>query len=438
MNRLTLLAVMCAAAAACNAEVWSLDSCVSYAIDNNLTVQQRQLQTLTDRHNITVARDAVLPTVTAQAGQNWSFGRGLTMNNTYDDRNTSSFSLQAGLSLPLFNGLQTYRNIKVAKASLLAGIEDLFAAKDDITLQVMAQYLQALYCGELEGVAVAQAELNAEELKRRQALCDAGKIPAADVLDAKSQLAQSELQVVSARNDRALALLNLQQLLRLNVDPDFEVMALEGDPATVTLRDPAAVYAAALQGNHAVLAGQMHINVADRQIELAKTGYIPRLSFTAGLGDNYYRTSGMQNESFGQQFRHNFSQYVGFSLNIPIFDAFGTRNNIRSARLQRLSSELNLETQKDNLYRAIYETYYQAVAARERFTASTAAAEASAANLAAVQEKYGIGRATPVDFDNARTQHFQNLSDRTRARYEVLLRARILDFYATPRPYLYP
>lgn len=415
-----------------SAREWSLQECIDYAIENNLTVKRQELGRRNAEQQVISAKDAVLPQVSGSASQSWNFGRGLTAANTYADRNTSQFGASLGLQLPLFNGLQTVRNVSYAKASLTAVVEELEAAKDDVVLRVMAQYLQVLYCSELEGVATSQAELTAEEMQRRQALLDAGKIPEADMLDAKSQAAEAKMQLVQARNDRMLALVDLAQLLRLESVDDFDISALDTDMLP-EIRNPQSVYESALGINHTIRAGHLQVQAADRQISLAKTGWIPRLSFNAGLGSNYYRLSGVANESFGQQMKHNFSQYVGFSLSVPVFDAFSTRNQVRSAKLQRLNADLELETQKDNLFKAVQECYYQAVGAREKLTSAEESCTASAAALAAVQEKYSLGRATATDFDTAKNRFVQSMSERARARYELILRARILDFYATNR-----
>lgn len=415
-----------------SAREWSLQECIDYAIENNLTVKRQELGRRNAEQQVISAKDAVLPQVSGSASQSWNFGRGLTAANTYADRNTSQFGASLGLQLPLFNGLQTVRNVSYAKASLTAVVEELEAAKDDVVLRVMAQYLQVLYCSELEGVATSQAELTAEEMQRRQALLDAGKIPEADMLDAKSQAAEAKMQLVQAQNDRMLALVDLAQLLRLESVDDFDISALDTDMLP-EIRNPQSVYESALGINHTIRAGHLQVQAADRQISLAKTGWIPRLSFNAGLGSNYYRLSGVANESFGQQMKHNFSQYVGFSLSVPVFDAFSTRNQVRSAKLQRLNADLELETQKDNLFKAVQECYYQAVGAREKLTSAEESCTASAAALAAVQEKYSLGRATATDFDTAKNRFVQSMSERARARYELILRARILDFYATNR-----
>lgn len=432
MKRRAAVLLSAAICLTASAREWSLQECIDYAIENNLTVKRQELGCRNAEQQVISAKDAVLPQVSGSASQSWNFGRGLTAANTYADRNTSQFGASLGLQLPLFNGLQTVRNVSYAKASLTAVVEELEAAKDDVVLRVMAQYLQVLYCSELEGVATSQAELTAEEMQRRQALLDAGKIPEADMLDAKSQAAEAKMQLVQARNDRMLALVDLAQLLRLESVDDFDISALDTDMLP-EIRNPQSVYESALGINHTIRAGHLQVQAADRQISLAKTGWIPRLSFNAGLGSNYYRLSGVANESFGQQMKHNFSQYVGFSLSVPVFDAFSTRNQVRSAKLQRLNADLELETQKDNLFKAVQECYYQAVGAREKLTSAEESCTASAAALAAVQEKYSLGRATATDFDTAKNRFVQSMSERARARYELILRARILDFYATNR-----
>lgn len=427
------LAFAATAALCAQAKVWTLEECVGYAVENNLTVQQQQIERLSAEQQIVSAKDAVLPQLSGSASQSWNFGRGLTASNTYADRNTMNFGANLSLQMPLFNGLQTVRQIQLAKVSLTAAVENLEATKDDITLRVMAQYLQVLYCRELEAVAQSQLSLTEEELLRRKALLEAGKIPEADMLDASGQAAEAKMQLVNAQNDTRLALLDLAQLLRLgNEFNTFDIAPLQSDDLPL-LPNPDAVYESALGINHAIAASRLQVDAADSQIKLAQTGMIPRLSFSAGLGSNYYKISGMDNEPFGPQMRHNFSQFVGFTLSVPIFDGFSTRNSVRRARLQRFSADIACESQKDNLYKAITESYYQAVGARERLEAATESTIASEAALNAVREKYNLGRATPTDFDTARNRFIQSQSEQVRARYELLLRARILNFYATSK-----
>ena len=427
MNKLLIAGALTIASMSLSAKEWTLQECVDYAVDNNLTVLRRSNEVFQAENELTSARDAVLPTVSGQGQQAWNFGRGLTASNTYANHNTSNFGLSVGLNLPLFQGLQAYRQIQYQRTYLSSMVESLESAKDDITLQVMAQYLQVLYSREMEEIARAQVQITSDELERRQALLDVGRIPEADMLDAKSQDAQARVQLVTAQNDTRLALLDLSQLLRLESVEGFSIA--EPDEEMPLLRDPREVFERAMENNHSVRAERLMVDAASKQISVARTGWIPRLNFSAGLGSNYYKVNGMDNERFSEQFRHNFAQQVGLSLSIPIFDAFQTRNAVRRARVNQLSTQLNFETTSDNLFKAIQQAYYQAVGARERHNAASVAVEASEASLSAITEKYGLGRATPTEFDNAKNQYVKSLSERAQAKFEYLLRARILAFY---------
>lgn len=414
--------------AVATARDWTLDECIGYAVEHNITVRQRALDRLSAENSVTEAKDGFLPQVSASAQQSWNFGRGLTSENTYANRNTSNFGWNLGLNLPLFQGLQNVRQLSYAKANLAAVVEAHEATKDDVTLRVIAQYLQVLYCTEMVSVAQSQADLAYGELQRQQSRLDAGKIPEADMLDARSQLAQAEMQLTSARNDRTLALLDLAQLLRLPDGIDgFDVMPL-GDAEPV-LPAPAAVFSRAMDFNHSVLAQRSLISVAERGVKVAQSGWLQRLSFNAGLSSNYYTLSGVPSQPFGTQMRENFGKYVGFSLSVPIFDAMSTRNAVRRAKVQKLNSELAYESSVDELYKAINQAYFQAVGARERLRSAVATTEATSQALAAVREKYNLGRATATDFDTAKNAYVRAESERIQAKYELVLRARILDFY---------
>ncbi len=430
MKRTATIVLAAASVMTAGAREWTLDQCVDQAVTHNLTVEQRSLDLVNAKNSVTEAQDGYLPQLSGSASQSWNFGRGLTADNTYANRNTSSFGWNVGLSLPLFQGLRNVRQVKYAKANLTAVAESYEAAKDDVTLRVIAQYLQVLYCGEVVTVASSQTDMAREVLSRQQARLDEGKIPEADLLDARSQLAQAEMQLTSAQNDLTLAKLDMVQLLRIDESPaEFSVAPLPDNEPTLT--DPQAVYDRALSVNHTVSTMRSRIDVAGHAVSVAKTGWIPKLNFNAGLSSNYYTMSGIPTEAFNKQMRHNFSQYLGLGLSVPIFDGFSTRNSVRRAKVQQTAAQLELESATDELYKAVNQAYYQAVGSRERLRSASAATDATRLAMEAMLEKYTIGRATATDYDTARTAYIKAESDRLQAKYELLLRARILTFYAT-------
>ncbi len=411
------------------AREWSLDECIEQAVNNNITIEQRKLDCISAENTVTEAKDNFLPQVSASASQSWNFGRGLTADNTYANRNTSSFGWNAGLNLPLFQGLQNVRQLAYAKANLKAVIESCESAKDDVTLRVIAQYLQILYCEEMVTVARSQSDMAASVLESQQARLDQGKIPEADLLDSRSQLAQAQMQLTSANNDLILAKLDMVQMLRLSDGPEeFSVRPI--NDAEPMLDDPKNVYERAMSINHNIEAMRSRINLASHAVKVAQSGWLPRLNFNAGLSSNYYTLSGIRSESFGSQMRHNFAKYVGLSLSVPIFDALSTRNSVRRAKVQQNVASLDFESASDDLYKTINQAYYQAVGARERLRSASAAADATKAAMEAMLEKYSLGRATSTDYDTARTAYIKAASDKLQAKYELQLRARILTFYA--------
>ena len=414
-------------ASVASAETWSLDSCVSYAISHNINVQSRLLQEENGRLSVTEAKDRFLPNINGYGSQSFSFGRGLTAENTYANRNTSSFSVGANLSLPIFQGLAGVRRLDYAKASLKALLEQTEAAKDDVTLNVITQYLQALYAGELLQVARERLKISTSELQRRQTLLEAGKIPELDIYEARSQVSQDELNLVNCTNDSIIALLDLAQLLNL---PDADGFAIEPlADSDMPLLSPEEVWANASERNHSLRAGRLVAEAADKNVSLAKTGYIPTISFSAGLGTNYYRTSGFANENFSQQMRHNFAKQLGFSISIPIFDAFSTRNSVRRAHVQAHSTRLQLDDSRQRLYKAIVQAYTQAKAAHTKRDAAEVAVESSRAAFEAMKVKFDNGRATPTEYEKTRSDYTNALAEAVQAKYEAILRARILLFY---------
>ncbi|PWL59527.1 MAG: transporter [Bacteroidales bacterium] len=413
------------------AETWDLDRCISYAVENNITIKSRQNDVASSQQNVTDAKSRYLPTLSANAGQSWNIGRGLTAENTYADRNTSNFQWGASFNLPIFSGLSTTRQVAYAKANLATVTEQYEAAKEDISLNVITAYLQVLYCKELNEVAIGQVELSEYELERRSALLEAGKIPEIDMLEAKSQLAQDELNRTQTANDIRLALVDLAQLLELDDIDGFDVSPLDDDSSLLTLT-PEDVYDAALQHNHTILAARNGIIASDKNISLAKTGYIPTVNFNAGLGSSYYKISGMPNDPFGKQMKNNYSTYFGFSLNIPIFDALNTRNSVNRAKVQSVTARLQYDDACQRLFKSIQQAYYQADGARHKLKASEVAEDAAQKAFEAMREKYNLGRATPSEYEQSKTKALRATAERIQAGYELILRTRLLEFYATP------
>ena len=127
--------------------------------------------------------------------------------------------------------------------------------------------------------------------------------------------------------------------------------------------------------------------------------------------------------------RNNFSQYVGLSLNVPIFNRLETRNSIRAARLSRETQELQLENVKKTLYKEIQQAYYNAVAARAQYASSRETARSNKAAFDLTSAKYEYGKANITEFNEAKNNWLKAESDLVRAKYEYMYGTSLLDFY---------
>ena len=412
-------------------QAWTLKKCIDYAIEHNLTIKQQEASAEQSKIELSTAKNSRLPDLNGSASHSFSFGRSLQADNTYNSINTQNTGFSLSTSVPLFTGLQIPNNIALSKLNLQAALEDLNAAKENVSIQVASSYLQVLFNDELARVAHEQVDLSREMLVQREAYFRNGKASESELYEAKSRVAQDELSAVQADNDYQLALLDLSQLLELPSPDGFAIVSPQTDAVENlgTPLPPAEIYADALLIKPVIKAAQYRLEGAQKSIRIAQSAYYPQLSLGAGLSTNYYKMSGMDNAGFGSQLRDNFSQYVGLTLSIPIFNRLATRNRVRSARIQQTTLGWQLEDSKKTLYKEIQQAYYNTLSAQTQYTSSRTAAEAAKASFDLMKERYLNCKANATELNESRTAWMRAVSDQLQAKYNYIFRFKILDFY---------
>ena len=414
-------------------QAWTLRQCADYAIEHNISIKQKGNQRKQRDIQLSTAKNSRLPDLSASASESFSFGRGLTLDNTYTNRSTTSTSFSLGTTVPLFTGFKIPNQIKLNQLNLEAATQDLEKAKNDIRMQVAKAYVQILYDTEIAEVAHRQIAIDSAQVVRLEAFLENGKASHAEVSQQQSTLAQSRLTATQADNNLQLDILALSQLLELSSPEGFSIVR----PSTNSqfsirhsqLPSPDAIYQEALTMKPEVQAEQLRLTASERNINIAKSALYPTLNLSAGLQSNYYKTDGMKADPFATQMKNNFSQYIGLNLNVPIFARFQTRNSIRSARIDRDNQLLQLENVKKTLYKDIQQVYYNAVAADSKYHSSEAAAQSSKDAFTLVQAKYENGKATITEFNESKNNYLKAESNLVQARYENLYQQALLDFY---------
>ncbi len=406
---------------------WSLEACTRWAMEHNLTLARERANVEGREIDQNTARWSWLPGVSASASENLSFGRGLGGNNTYEQGNSTTTGFSVGASMNLFDGGATYNQARLSSLNLEAAVADLEKARDDIRIAVAQAYVQILYNYEIVEVARQQVAIDSLQVERLKQLCDAGRSSAAEVSQQKASLAQSRVTLTQAGNNVRSSLLDLAQLLELDTWEGFSVQRPAVSMAQVAIGLPDDIYADALELRPSIRAERLRLEGTGRSLAIARSAYLPTLSLNGGAGTNYYSNFG--SDGFWKQLGNNFSQYVGLSLNIPLFNRFGTRNQVRTARLNQSAQQLALRQAEQTLYKEIQQAWTAAVNARAKWEASQEAQAAAEDAFTLVQAKYENGKATVTEFNEARNQLLKTRSDAVQATYEYLFQTHLVNFY---------
>ena len=408
---------------------WTLAECIRYAQDHNITLQQRDLQVKQQEIQLDNAKGSRLPQVSGSASENFSFGRGLTADNTYSNTNTTSTGISLGTSVPVFQGLRISNNIKEGELNLKAATEDLEKARQDMSVSVAQAYVQILYNMELLDVALNQVGIDSLQVERLSVMLENGKASPAQVAQQKAALGQSRLSATQARNNLNLSLLDLSQLLELPNPEGFSIVRPAVPIDGILLGNPEDIYLEAIEKKPEIRAEMFRLDATDFTIKSAKGAFLPSISANGGLGSNFYTMSAAPSAAFMEQIKHNFSQYLGISLSVPIFSGFQNRNQVRMAELSRTNQMLQLENTKKTLYKEIQQAYYNAVAAADKYRSSVDAQDSAKESFDLMLAKYENGKANITEFNEARDNWLKAESDLVRSRYEYLYSAKLLDFY---------
>lgn len=439
MKRATLflfVALLCAAmTAAAQERPWTLTQCIEYAQKNNVSVQQRVLQIEDQNIQLSTSRYGRLPSLDASLSASASFGRSLTRDNTYADNTQVSGALGVSTSVPLFQGFRITRTIKNNKLALAAAVQDMERVREDVAINVMTLYLQALFCKELVAVAERQLALSTAQAERSRELVRTGRQAESTYYESEALRASDEVSLTDSRNNLTLALLDLSQALNRESAEgfDIEMPALDGLSleAMHDTGSPDAVYDYAEANRPALKAERLRLQGSEQSLKIARSALYPTIALSAGYSTNLYKSyaTGSLNTAFWTQFRNNGSEYVGISMSIPIFNRRATRNNIRSADVARRNQLLTLTQAEQSLRKEIEQAFYNADAAYGKYRSSESALDAARIAFTYEEEKAAAGRSTIFDFNDAKTRMEKAESDLLQAKYEFIFRSKILDFY---------
>jgi outer membrane protein len=450
-------------------ETWDLRRCITYALDNNLTIMQAKANVKTTLLAEQQAKTSRLPNVSASVNAGEQFGR--TIDPTTNQFNNTgiafnSMSLNAGVNV--FNGGLVHHSIKQAGWNLRAAEADASQSGNTLALQVASAYLNILLNEERLNNAKRRVEQSQAQLNNTLKLIEAGSLPPAEKFVLQARIAADEQAQVISQNDVDLSYLNLKQLLQL--EPDFDlrierpavVIPVDANPDGYTLP---VVYDVAINNQPNIRAADYRIKSSEEGIAIAKSAYYPTLSIFANLSSNYssgfldydngtaigeptlsrpetinvngqdltFRTYRQEFDfpriPYFTQLDRNFGQGFGVNLNIPIYQNGRTRLSVERAKLGVLNSQLQSTQAKQQLKNDIQTAIANARSAKLQLDAAEKTFAANQIAYQNVEKRRTLGAVNTLEFTTAKTNLDTAENDVTLARYNYLFRLKILDFY---------
>lgn len=421
---------------------WTLEECVNYAVQNNISIKQTELDSKTAMIDKKGAVGNFLPSVNANASHSWNIGLNQDITTGLLRNQTSQFtSAGANVGVDIYKGMQNQNTLRRANLSIIAAKYQLVKMKEDVALNVANAFLQILFNKENLKVQQEQKAFNEKQYSRSEELVKAGSIPRGDLLDIKATVASNNQSVIAADNALLISKLSLAQLLQLKDFENFDVIDNTSvkDENNILAQTPTAIYDKAKEIKTELKIAQTNLEIAEKNVAIAKGGFQPilrgfyNLNTRVSYADVISVSNGVVGTNsapaFWTQLNDNKGQSFGAQLSVPIFNGFSARNNVERSQVNLERSKIALEQQEVDLQRNVYTAFTDAKGALNAHESSIIALESRQESYNYAKEKYAVGLMNSFDFNQSQTLLSNAQSEVIRTKYDYIFKIKILEFY---------
>jgi outer membrane protein len=418
-------------------KAWTLQECITYALENNLQVKRQEINVQYNKNNLTQSYFNTLPNLNGQFGESYSAGQTYDyFSSKYQNQNTWSGNLGLSSNITLFGGFQTINNIMKSKYDFLKSQSDLEKSKNDISLQLALAYLQVLFTRELVDVSKSKLDVTSLQVERTRKMLEVGNVAQGEFLQIKAQEANDKTSLINAENNLGIAYLDLTQLLDLDSVGGFDVVV----PANIEVELLSAletvpnIYTLALGSMPQIKSAEYTLKSAEKELSMAWGQVSPSVSLGGSLG-TFYSTAAVDPASpdtrylVKDQFSDYYSKQFNIGVSIPIFNRLQVKNSISNARLQLNDTHLQLDIAKMALYKEVQQAHADASAAREKYYSSVEAVKYNEEAFKYTSQKLEVGLVNSVDYNIAQNNLISAKSSMLQAKYEYIFKLKILDLY---------
>lgn len=415
---------------------WTLRNCIDYALEHNITIRRNRISVESTQEDVKTAKADFLPSLSGNISQrivnrpNNTSGTIISGDNITTSESKTSYNGSYGIdaSWTVYNGSKRVNTVKQQRLNSRMAELTVDQSENSIEENITQLYVQILYSAEAVKVNESTLEVSRKEFERGQQLFDAGSIASSDLAQLEAQVSNDNYQLVTAQTTLQNYKLQLKQLLELDGDFEMDLFLPQLDDSSVLIPLPTKddVYQTALNLRPEIESGKLNIEASDMNIKIARAGYIPTLSLSAGIGT----TNANGNDfSFSEQVKQNWNNSIGLTLSIPIFDKRQTKSTINKAKLQMQTSQLDLMDEQKTLYKTIESLWLSANSAQQQYVAATQKLKSTQASYALVSEQFNLGMKNTVELLTEKNNLLSAQQETLQAKYTAILNAGLLRFY---------
>jgi outer membrane protein len=408
---------------------WTLEECVDYAIKNNISIKQSELDLKTSSIEKMEAIGGFLPSLNANA--NYSVNTGASINpvtNQFQNQTFKSFSAGASSNITLFNGLANWKVVQRAKLSRIANSYRLDKMKDDIALSVANSYLQILFNKEQLKVQINQNLITKENINRTKDLIEAGVVPAGDIYELQATDATQQQQIINTENTLFISKIGLCQILLLEDYASFDISDEVFDiPLTnISNETQETILVKARESVKEVKIALSNVDLAKKDLAISRSSYLPTLTGFVGYNTRWSESTIF---NFADQLSLFDGTGIGLQLNIPVLNGLATRGRVQRAKINQERATYQLKQAELDLERNVYQAYNDVINARKAFEAAQKSLESRLQAFNFSKERYNVGLQNAFDFSQATLALENAQSEVVRTKYDYIFRTKILEFY---------
>jgi len=416
---------------------WTLQECIDYAMQNNITLQQARLQKQTATETRKQSQAALLPSLSATTNQSVGYrpwletGTTTVTNGTVNNKISKTYyngTYGINASWTVWNGNQNRNQVKLNKVAEEQANLDIAETANSIQERIAQIYVQILYMNEAIHVNEESLNTSKKNEQRGKEFVEVGRMSKADLAQLTAQRATDEFNLVEAKSNLANYKLQLKQLLEITGEEDFDIAIPEASDEQALGEIPGlgSVYEKALAQRPEIQNAKLSLQSSDLQMKIAKAGHMPTVSLTGGVGTN---TASMSSNEWGSQIKTNFDASIGASLNIPIFDNRKTKTAVNKAQIQREQALLDIQNEQKQLYSTIEGFWLDANTNQQKFKAAQSSVASEQASYDLLSEQFHVGLKNIVELMTGKDKLLKAQQNKLQSKYMTILNQQLLYFY---------